>query len=962
MYSSPQVKNAIILVGPLFGGLFVFLILHNLFIVERISVPAAFLVSILTYGLVRYYCSPSAAIKIRKGDAELDRVSKIESSNITAVVLMYIFVLLYLSSLVIVAIAPHTRELFISWHQVTPLQVLQFAAALMVTTFAPGYVVISLLTPKIQAAGKFVLSVTTSIFITGLIAYTGSSIGLHFLTVTNLLILIYFLFWVVSTVFYLKMTKKKLDSDFKYCGLLIPFSWLILRDFYDKLMTLIKQKSSEIVVFASLFGLIVMSTYYLYGGVIIGDQWFYHGQALSFISNTFKSGAISNEILSYPQLLPGYLASFFSLSGLPSINSYAAMAFLNILPVFAFYYFFSNWVPKYAKKAALLGSAIFMLSAGLGWLYVLYLSFNDQINTESASLHIFNDARMKSFDILNPSSFIAVSNPDITSPLIVISLPVGLATLGLIADPSAQRGLKLILLISLMALAGILSHPEFLIFVIVGSLAALIFNLTWKKSIFIAFIISIATTLIIDMLPGHYYSASKVGGIPIIYIALVLVILTLLLSYFKKVAEYISSKNHLTLHLPSISSKFYGDRTRFLLALVLISLFVYFYFLSFLIWGDLSLKTVQKQTLKDGQQIIPWYLYPIKLGVCAFIGPLFVIYCLFKKSDKRLFIFFIILIIALFAGPYYDEHRFSKYMMVGLVGFSALFFSGIITRILNSTSKVLRDPNIKGLCVSLLIGLVIVSVSMSVILYTGYSALAIKDHYRPFERDLPKRNFPSTSEMSLLQLVYNKGISTAGNYNVVLAPTEYKIRQDGFAGKLEAFTGIPTLKILKGQRVLEASSLQEFNSLLNVTNTKYIILPKDYIKNDLNITNIKREAGSDQNGSFQPARFALENFETFYEDKDYLVLSVPYTASTTNTFETAQKKEKQDTENSHSLREFKVPGDVSEAAKEKGIEIPWQQAMVSYKGIALITFILLVAFFVGYRSLSSPGALKNHKR
>jgi hypothetical protein len=72
--------------------------------------------------------------------------------------------------------------------------------------------------------------------------------------------------------------------------------------------------------------------------------------------------------------------------------------------------------------------------------------------------------------------------------------------------------------------------------------------------------------------------------------------------------------------------------------------------------------------------------------------------------------------------------------------------------------------------------------------------------------------------------------------------------------------------------------------------------------------NIKREAGSDQNGSFQPARFALENFETFYEDKDYLVLSVPYTASTINASENVQKKEKRDTENSHSLREFKVPG------------------------------------------------------
>ena len=126
---------------------------------------------------------------------------------------------------------------------------------------------------------------------------------------------------------------------------------------------------------------------------------------------------------------------------------------------------------------------------------------------------------------------------------------------------------------------------------------------------------------------------------------------------------------------------------------------------------------------------------------------------------------------------------------------------------------------------------------------------------------------------------------------------------------------------------------------------------------------MKQEARSDQNGSFQPARFALENFKTFYEDKDYLVLSVPYTAFTTNGSENVQKKEKRDTENIYSLREFiKVPGDVSEAAKAEGIEIPWQQAMISDKGLALFISILLVAFFVGYRFLPSPGALKDHKR
>jgi len=83
----------------------------------------------------------------------------------------------------------------------------------------------------------------------------------------------------------------------------------------------------------------------------------------------------------------------------------------------------------------------------------------------------------------------------------------------------------------------------------------------------------------------------------------------------------------------------------------------------------------------------------------------------------------------------------------------------------------------------------------------------------------------------------------------------------------------------------------------------------------------------------------------------------------TNASENVQKKEKRDTQNIPSLRELiKVPGDVSEPAKVEGIEIPWQQVMVSDKALVLIASIFLVAFLVGYQFLSSPGVLKNHKR
>ena len=88
---------------------------------------------------------------------------------------------------------------------------------------------------------------------------------------------------------------------------------------------------------------------------------------------------------------------------------------------------------------------------------------------------------------------------------------------------------------------------------------------------------------------------------------------------------------------------------------------------------------------------------------------------------------------------------------------------------------------------------------MSAIMYTGYSALAMDNHYRPFDRDLPKRYFPSPSEISLLKFIYNDLNKGGKNYNVVVSPEEYDVRQQGFTGKLEAFVGIPTNRLLNGQ-------------------------------------------------------------------------------------------------------------------------------------------------------------------
>src|SRR5439155_7245955 len=167
------------------------------------------------------------------------------------------------------------------------------------------------------------------------------------------------------------------------------------------------------------------STYYLYNGTIIGDQWYHHGNSFMFISGAFRDFSISGiSDLNYPPFFSAFLASFFVLSNTPSANAYAAIGFLNVIPIFAFYYFFSKWIPNY-KRAALLATTLCVLSSGFGWIYTLSLTDSNPITSSSTAMGIFREAGSKTFDVWLPNTFLNVGHPDITTPLIIFGLPAG---------------------------------------------------------------------------------------------------------------------------------------------------------------------------------------------------------------------------------------------------------------------------------------------------------------------------------------------------------------------------------------------------------------------------------------------------------------------------------------------------------------------------------------------------------
>src|SRR5919112_133962 len=89
--------------------------------------------------------------------------------------------------------------------------------------------------------------------------------------------------------------------------------------------------------------------------------------------------------------------------------------------------------------------------------------------------------------------------------------------------------------------------------------------------------------------------------------------------------------------------------------------------------------------------------------------------------------------------------------MASMAGFASL----LLYKIFSMKRQSLKKPLINGI----LIGLFITSSSLSILMFVGYSALGLENRTPLFEDTLPRRYFPSDSEMDLLKFLRNNPMS-----------------------------------------------------------------------------------------------------------------------------------------------------------------------------------------------------------
>ena len=372
-----------------------------------------------------------------------------------------------------------------------------------------------------------------------------------------------------------------------------------------------------------------------------------------------------------------------------------------------------------------------------------------------------------------------VSSPDFTTGLIIIGLPAGFVLLGLLKERINER-IRYIAIVLAVSFIGVLSHDEFYLFIIVASLIPPLFRLEGKSYFYAALLVALTVTTLADlMFPAKYYTIREIFGIPLVVLSFLFIIIMWLV-YTSRILD----KIRIRLRKPSsMVTKFSSSNIRLPIIIFVVSLVAYLYVFTFIVWNEFSPYEVAIHTSNNGQRDIPWYLYPMKFGITGALGFALVLSYLFKKFENEIFVFGIIAVVALLAGPYYDEHRFGKYIMIGMIGFASILVYKIILLIQRNYSSGHFDV-LRPLACSILLGLVFTSAGLSVFMFIGYRALLLEN---PIHNPPGRLDFPSPSEMQLISLLEDKR-KHSELPNIASWTKEYNLYY-GFIGKLRIFFG-----------------------------------------------------------------------------------------------------------------------------------------------------------------------------
>lgn len=689
-----------------------------------------------------------------------------------------IFTVFYIFSLIVFICSPVSELVFLSWDSIDSIMMMQFAALVLLTSFFPGYVIIKIFNPQIQIglSATIVLSFLISTFslsiISVLLTFFCDSLNSYtklFIISLNVILLISYLF--------LNRSKVKLSIKTKMA---ISYQNLLI---------------SAIIIF------FLISVYIVYFSVLSSprsDCFSHVGDANKILKGIFPwepGGTIT-----YPFLFHFNLATHFSASSLPIVNSYTLLVtFVSLIPL-SFYSMLKSFdnLPKIVPAIA---TTFFSLGSGLGWIYTTYLrNLYPSIDNEVWK------------NILNISV-----NPTL------IDIQFGCAGLSIWGYQPSVIGLVVFFGLTYL-LQSKISNQKFLLFTITSLVC---YGYLIHVSEIVLFVFIILSSFIV-IKKSHYMSnlrkrflAVSVGLILAYLLIFILnikspenisvystsVSITLIYLGFLTIVSFIKGKIRVKVNLKFAHNLLSSIRWPSLILLV------YVIGLSFIIWLKVYPTFLFSYVSESG--LLPWYFYSFKIGIIGIIGLLTILFLVFKRKflTRDLMFFIILTLTAFFIGRVISFVNLNLFDS-GYWEFRILPFSFIGLAVLASFScySIFRNSSIwrlrKKVFASLLLGVLILTSVMSTIHSVEHWTLG---------GSATKEDYDSLNYLNSKDLYSSDALSKS--FPVLTVSS----RSDQFS-KLSGVTAYPLPELL-----FKPSHPEMFTSILSTINAKYVYMSKgDY--------------------------------------------------------------------------------------------------------------------------------------
>lgn len=709
------------------------------------------------------------------------------------------------------------------WLAVPGVNYLRILGAILLTTFLPGYFLLSLLDNGRQFNNLevLVLAYLLSLLIVPLLSMLGSAAGLMPMVfeiplVVSLNLLLLFAF-VGSRLVELMMHGSQGIVGFRR------------REFRAILPSGSLGRIYLAISLAGVLGFVIALSYrfILTPPYIVADQWPHH--AVARLYEAFGNQVFATKLMpygafdTYPRWFHIYLGSLFSISGAPSTNTYSLINFTNIFGLLALYLLAVSLFKKENRAIAVL-ALVLALFSGFGWVYDLWLRSGGAFSGNV--LMQFDQASVSTFDILFANSYFGSDHPTLTTGLQVMALPATLMLLTLTNRGDLKGWTRYVLIGLLMALAFLGHVAEGGMFVAILLFAVIISGRiagAWKVAI--ATLAGMAVTGAVGLvLPDRYYIS--LGAF---YVALVLAALSVGVAYARQ-------------RLSKRVFSFHPQRLRLAVALSAAGLAAWVAL--FLLWrlSGYSIYNVWWDC-PACTSTVPPYMYPTRFGILGLLAIPAIVFAglVWRDRIRGLGLIYGFAAVALLLGRLWmlpqffqfagiEEFRWNKYLALALVLPTALFLWTELRGVVN------RGRVRSFLLAGFLIGLVVSSGLASTILYAEFTTFTYRTSAPPtpgLPYQTPGFGLINSHQLSPEELAAIQYVTDTLRPGEVVATIGYQAWVPGGYpySKVTLMGGLLRNQTFSLDTLYELTNKSEVYKMLTEANVRFIYLTVD----DLNV-------------------------------------------------------------------------------------------------------------------------------